>query len=538
MTSGMAMTVRDLLDLPLLRGARAVAADGAAGRREVSWVAVIEWPVENFVRPAEVVLTTGVGCDEDHFTQLAYDVLDSEAAALCVAFSPEGSLDEFPAPVVARAERQGVPLVQLPWRLRFADVMRAVVDRLLAERYGDAPHAPQRLFGDFAAALLDGRGLGVLAATLERVLQRPVLILDSELRLRGYGDAAFGALGSPRIAALEGGVPDVDAQRARALRALVGARRPREVDEVPELGLGPGTAVAARAGRRTLGMVYVLRGAQDEALGDLDVGALEQAALAAALELLRLRSIVETEERVRGDFLWDVALGRLTDADEVAAKAALLGHNLAERHVVAVACADGSGDVLAAVREQLSEHVRPDQVAERDDRVLVLLPDGDRAELIRLLEHVGDGLSWGVAEAALPLVELAGGHDSAADALAVSRSLRGPGTVGDAHELGPFLALTALGADDSARRRVLALIAPLEEYDRATGRDLLGTLEVFLDENGNASSAARRLHLNRHSLLYRLRRIEELTGRSLGAHDDRFLLDLGLRLAKLIPDGR
>ena len=92
MHTGMVMTVRDLLDLPLLAGARAVAGDGAAADREVAWVAVIEGPVENFVRPAEVVLTTGIGCDESHFSQLAHDVLDSEAAALCAAFRPGGEL--------------------------------------------------------------------------------------------------------------------------------------------------------------------------------------------------------------------------------------------------------------------------------------------------------------------------------------------------------------------------------------------------------------------------------------------------------------
>jgi len=546
MQAGMAMTVRDLLDLPLLAGARVVAGDGAAARREVAWVAVIEWPVENFVRPAEIVLTTGVGCDERHFTQLAHDVLNSQAAALCAAFNPDGELTEFPASVVARAGDQGIPLVQLPWALRFADVMRAVVDRLLADRYGGGPYAPQRLFGDFAAALLEGRGLGVLAATLERVLRRPVLIFDAELRLQGYGDAALGALGSGRVTGMETSAPAVGAHEARALRALLGARRPREVEEIPELGLGAGTTLAARAGRRTLGMVYVLRGDAGRPLGDLDVGALEQAALAAALELLRLRSIVETEERVRGDFLWDVALGRLTDADEIAAKAALLGHNLAEHHVVAVACAEAVPEeaepVLDIVRRRLARHVRADQVAEREDRVLVLLPDADRAELAGLLAQtapeVGPVPSWGLAEEALPLVALAAGYESAAGALAVGRSLRGPGTVGDARALGPFLALGALVADDAARRRVLRLIAPLAEYDRDTARDLMGTLEAFLEENGNASSAARRLHLNRHSLLYRLRKIEELTGRSLSCHDDRFLLELGLRMVKLTPEER
>jgi len=547
MATGMTVTVRDLLDLPLLAGARAVAAGDAAARREVAWVAVIEWPVEDFVRPAEVVLTTGVGCDDARFTQLAHEVLDSEAAALCAAFHPASGLAELPAAVVRRAERQGVPLVQLPWELRFADVMRAVADRLLADRYGEGPNAPQRLFGEFAAALLEGRGLGVLAATLERALQRPVVILDAELRLQGHGERAREALGGARIAAMEAGAPRLEAHSVRALRALLGARSPRRVDEVPELGLGPGTTLAARAGQRTLGVIYVLcDDATGESLGDLDLGSLEQAALAVALELLRRRSIVETEARVRGDFLWDVALRGLANRDEIAAKAALLGHDLGERHLVAVAHVEAAGNAVetafADVRELLAVGVRADQLALRESRLLVLLPDAGRAELCALLEGAsraaGPPLSWGLAEDALPLVELAAGYDSAVAALDVGRSLHGPGAVGDARALGPFLALGVLGADEGTSRRVLGLIGPLVEYDDRSARDLLGTLEVFLQENGNTSSAARRLHLNRHSLLYRLRKIEELTGRSLSRHDDRFLLELGVRLAKLTPGRR
>ncbi|MGH2764167.1 MAG: PucR family transcriptional regulator [Thermoleophilaceae bacterium] len=542
----MTVTVRDVLDLPLLAGARAVAAGEAAARREVAWVAVIEWPVEDFVRPAEIVLTTGIGCDDARFTQLAAEVLDSDAAALCTAFHPAGGLAELPPAVVCRAEQQGVPLVELPWELRFADISRAVVERVLADRYGDARHAPQRLFGDFAASLLEGGGLGVLAATLERVLERPVLVLDAELRLQGHGERALELLGHERVAALEAGVASLDARRSRALRALLGARRPREVDEVAELGLGPGTTVAARAGRQTLGMVYVPGDAAGVPLGELEMGALEQAALAAALELLRRRAIAETETRVRGDFLWDVALRRLRDADEIAAKAALLGHNLAEHHLVAAAHADA--DVAAAkagfreVRERLAAEAGADQLGVKENRALVLLPDAERGELCRLLERAspaeGPRLSWGLAEEPAPLIEIATGYESAVEALEVGRSLQGPGTVGDARALGPFLALGAIAADEGTMRRLLDLVRPLIEYEGRTARDLLGTLEVFLRENGNASSAARRLHLNRHSLLYRLRKIEELTGRSLSCHDDRFLLELGLRLEKLTPRDR
>jgi purine catabolism regulator len=56
---------------------------------------------------------------------------------------------------------------------------------------------------------------------------------------------------------------------------------------------------------------------------------------------------------------------------------------------------------------------------------------------------------------------------------------------------------------------------------------------VFLTENGNTTAAARRLFLNRHSLMYRLRKVEELTGRDLKRHEDRFLLELALRLRRV-----
>ena len=93
--------------------------------------------------------------------------------------------------------------------------------------------------------------------------------------------------------------------------------------------------------------------------------------------------------------------------------------------------------------------------------------------------------------------------------------------------------LDALARDDAACRTAEALLAPLIQYDRQRSRNLLETLEVFLEENGNTTAAARRLFLNRHSLMYRLRKIEELTGRDLHRHEDRFLLELSLRLRRI-----
>ena len=55
----MPILVKDLLNLLLLEDARVVAGLKGIGRRTISWISVIEWPVEGFVRPGEMMLTCG-----------------------------------------------------------------------------------------------------------------------------------------------------------------------------------------------------------------------------------------------------------------------------------------------------------------------------------------------------------------------------------------------------------------------------------------------------------------------------------------------
>jgi purine catabolism regulator len=72
------------------------------------------------------------------------------------------------------------------------------------------------------------------------------------------------------------------------------------------------------------------------------------------------------------------------------------------------------------------------------------------------------------------------------------------------------------------------LIEPLEAYDKRTNSDLIRTLKVFFAANANASEAADCLFLHRNSILYRLTRIQKLTGLDLKEPRARLALQLGL----------
>ena len=167
-----------------------------------------------------------------------------------------------------------------------------------------------------------------------------------------------------------------------------------------------------------------------------------------------------------------------------------------------------------------------------EDGVLLVAAQSSEVSLPALLRDTA-GATWGVADGAVTVTELRDAYVRARDTAIAASAVGAPGGVGEEHALGPYLLLTRMQEESSARRVVREVLGGLLDYDRRTGRNLMQSLAVYLAENGNTSAAARELHLNRHSLLYRLQKIEALTGRDLERHDDRFLLDLALRLWRM-----
>jgi purine catabolism regulator len=73
------------------------------------------------------------------------------------------------------------------------------------------------------------------------------------------------------------------------------------------------------------------------------------------------------------------------------------------------------------------------------------------------------------------------------------------------------------------------------EYDAQHRAELLESLRVFLQENRSWQRAATRLHIHKQTLVYRMRRVEELTSRTLSDTAD--VADLWLALQAAASSG-
>lgn len=526
------LLLSDLLDDPVLRGGEVLCGSEHVATRKVDWFSVIEWPVEDFVKPNEVVMTTALGCDAARSVELVRQIVASGPAAIFVALAETGDISELPAAALAAGETAGVPIVLLPWRIRFADIARATVRLLRDPTPVGPPGSPHALASRYVEALLNDGGYDAIAAITEDRLDAPVVLLSGDFRVEGLGPRAGSELDDALTALRERIDGWTNAELIAARRLAEPSGDP--VAAVERLGLPPGRiAMAVGASRTTRGFAY--RCGPDDS--EDAVRALEEAAYAAAVEGVRAQAVVEATVRAHGELFWTIARGDLTDEDEITRRARLAGYPHAARCVVAVGLpsrGSGAGNDEVTLDAVALPHLRRHGVhaSRTEEGVLVVATEGATPPLAKLLRDA-PGASWGIADLPVPIPQLRSAYVRARDTAAATVVMAPKGGVRHEHELGAYLMLVKLGKDEDTQRIVHEQLGPLLEYDQRTARDLTHTLAVYLASNCNSSSSARDLHLNRHSLLYRIKKIEALTGRDLANPDDRFLFSLALRLHRL-----
>jgi purine catabolism regulator len=96
-------------------------------------------------------------------------------------------------------------------------------------------------------------------------------------------------------------------------------------------------------------------------------------------------------------------------------------------------------------------------------------------------------------------------------------------------DLGAFQLLLSLQDDDALASYCHSVLGPVESDEGGYGEELLRSLDVFIEQNGHWERAAQALYCHRHTLRYRIKRVEQLTGRDFSHARDRIEFWLALR---------
>jgi purine catabolism regulator len=167
----------------------------------------------------------------------------------------------------------------------------------------------------------------------------------------------------------------------------------------------------------------------------------------------------------------------------------------------------------------------------RDGIVAVLIEahDDGEAEAIAsdVLRDTGAGAA-GVGRVRTEPSELARTYDEALYAVE-ARHVNGTPAVATFRDLGSIQLLLSLGDERGVELYCESMLGPLRAHDRRHGSALIESLTAYIEANGRWAEAAAALGVHRHTLRYRIGKIEQLTGRSPADARDRLELWLALR---------
>lgn len=502
------LTLSELLDdleLPLLGSAE-------AAERPLRWVHISELPDPTpWLSGGELLLTTGMQLGSDK-RQRDFVLKLAGAGVAGLGLGTGFAHAEPPPALVKAAAAAGLPLFEVPYDLPFIAITEKASARLVSDHY-ELLRRSIAAHEQLEALVLERQGLDTVVAAVASLTGADVAVLDP----RGAVIAR---------SAQDGSVNGEGDRDGRSLSLPVAQPR------------APARLIATKRGGE---------------LTEFDRLILHHAQTIVALELLNRRVAADTERRLAGNVLDAVVSGELAGGE--------LEHRLAPFSIgprsacfvfaPPAAGGNGNGKAPAGLGPELVAAFEAEGatalVAEQGRMLCALVDAGEEEELFALAERTrgalaalagGAGLRAGAGRP-VRTGEVRRSFHEARCALEASVLARGEADDGEARtatyrDLGSFQLLLSLQDTQALGLFCDSVLGPVEAADRGYGDELLRSLEVFIEENGQWERAAKRLYCHRHTLRYRVRRIETLTGRELSRAQDRIEFWLALRGRELL----
>lgn len=509
-------TVKDFLDTNMLPWYHVYYGQELLDANCIECASCLELPIEDFARKNELVLSTLMGCESgDAFLELIRDVHMAGSSALLIT-RPEDQVT-LPEAVCAYLEEHPFPVILIPWRVRFADIIEAVSMRIRNDT--DAKIAQ---YEQLQKRLLDGylsnESISRAAELMAAAFQSRICIFDSHGARKGSG-GNFSAPGQ---------------------------------EEPP---LDSGIAVEIKTNEHLYGKLYLWpegkRTLYDETLF------YHYLIWPLVLWFDREWVIRTTNQSVKDDFIWKLTKGTTAPFDEICEEGQRLGFYLRGSYTCIIGgihlfngASSPAGEqwISANINLLKEEILQAAHTARRrimvtyQQKQLIIYFHGSGSPLQRDVHSFLDKLeqristispqirfSWGISG---PGGDPTNFYKCYQDAkLAQSLCVHSPAksTRYTFENTMIYNLISHLSTDPAIVENIRHIVEPLAEYDLSSGSSLMKTLQCYL-ECKNLSEAARLLHLHRQSLLYRMNKIEELTGLTLKNADDFFLLEVCVRM--------
>ena len=526
----MQYTLRDVLTIPLLSDARLLTGKEKKTAQVVDSVSVMELPVEDFVRNNELVLTTAIGCGNNTEVFLSYvkEIYLSGASALAVAIGRH--VQSIPQDVIDFCNDNNFPLIELPWEIRFSDIIKIILEQLNKWEQTSTIKA-DNIQRELLKLYLDNESIDEVLRYLSKDFQMDVtLTYDEVFELCGHhyqNETLLLKKDEPSLVRFKNGM---------------------FMQIIPIHLLNKQYC-------------FILFKSKKLNASPLPWLVLNQVVTILTLWIQKEKTFFQNKEKEINDFTKHLLNGSWTEKEEFIKQGHKLGLNLELPYVCVVGIPEKIEEFYHLYKQDKRKEAEKDFIGTfseliessasklnkqviytfQKDLIIVFLECNvqEASQNVNCLLNLFDeqvidnkipSISWGIGENHAGTLTFHLSYKNARTALEIGRSQKGAGSRSTFASTGIYQLLISLSNNTFSTELMHDTIGVIAAYDKNNGLDLLHTLSSYIIHQGNVSQTARALNLHRQSLLYRLRKIESLTNRSLNDPDDIFLLQFCLKL--------
>ncbi|SMF83698.1 purine catabolism regulatory protein [Paenibacillus uliginis N3/975] len=554
----MEFRVEHVLKMARLQNAKVLG--GSQGLSNIiKGITIMEAPdIADWLKGGEMLLTSLypiLNYTEAEQREFMFRLADKSVSAIMI--KNHRFVKKIPEVIIEIGEQTGLPIIQIPQDIPYVDVLYPVMEELFNNQVMKLKYFKE-VHDRFTTLSLTDTGMEPIITTLEQLIGNPVAIYDRN----------FVCMTPTSLYTL----PILQQEHIIEREKIFETKFPyywitTQVTE-PEKKSVYQVVVPIRTVNRI--KVHLVITEIHKELEELDFIAIENAATALSLELVKQFAVAEVEREYKNDIIDDLLAGKGQVLESVYQRANLIGWDLDRSYAVLLFHVKEEftsfnqqemnkpknlrrlqSKTFIYLHEAIDVHFSDAIMRSRSDTIILLLPvDSQEGKEKNWLPAVKDKVHGiqdniraktkdivvqvGIGNVAATVMDIARSHQEAQEALNLGGTLYGSESITAFAELGLFRLLCQYPDPAVLTSFIPASLNRLVQSKSAIKKDLLHTLEVFLQHNQNAAKAAQDLFVHYKTVMYRLERIKEISDMDFDNSEEMLETRVGLKILNLI----
>lgn len=551
------ITIEDALKMDCMSSSKLIS--GFKGvKNTISSVSVMADPdVISWVGSGDLLLTTGYSFKDSTLEDQKNIIREATKKGLSgigIKLSPY--LEELDSEVLSLSEDLNFPIIEINHETSLSDIMTPIFNEIF-NRQAHLLKKTEKIYEQFMNAMLKGKNIREITKLISDDIKNPVLLrldfFDEEITEFDDIDEQDKAL------LLENSIKfykNSDRHKEKKID---------ESDELIELKHIKRMIVPIIAKDSVFGHIFAW-GIKDS-LERYELSVLEIASTTIALEVLKMLSVREVENRYKSEFIEDLISLDRKRKEKAIERAEFFDLNQKDRFLSITIKITGKDNYEESQLRKLDVVVNPLEqqlskvhdyiertirnlklkgvVASKTERIIALLSfknEEDMSislnEFTKQIEEMDKrfkniDMNVGIGRVVDFLENFEKSYKDSIKAISTGHILK-RGLVTNYENLGIYKILSQDYLEEELEEFYDSTIKPLVEYDKKKSTELIKTLESYFNNNGNLKKMSDELFTHYNTILYRVQRIMEITGMDLENPSDRLNLDISLKIKKLL----